>query len=232
LTPTETVPGSAVAGTAATIVESLHEDTAAFTPPKVTRPVPWLAPKLDPVIVTDVLAGPDVGEIADTPDATGPEVTVNIVSPRNDVAILLLVTIKSPVVAPGGTIATTIVGDQLVVVALVPLKVTLPETPRFAPLMSTVAPTGPATGDKLVMAGTTTKRTLLLQTRPLLTATSEKPGGALIGTETTMVVSLQEETGAATPPKWTEPDPWVLPKDVPFIVTSVPLMPMKVPPKS
>ena len=59
-----------------------------------------------------------------------------------------------PAVAPPGTDATTLVGLQLVGVAVTPLKVTVPIVdPKFAPVIVTGVPTGPDVGFRLVMAG-------------------------------------------------------------------------------
>src|SRR5438105_13692911 len=63
------------------------------------------------------------------------------------------VTTTLPVVAPLGTDATMLVALQLVVLAVVPLKVTVPVVPKFAPVMVTAVPTGPEVGFRLVMAG-------------------------------------------------------------------------------
>src|ERR1700728_3533922 len=60
-----------------------------------------------------------------------------------------------PAVAPPGTDATTLVGLQLVGVAVSPLKVTVPIVdPKFVPAIVTGVPTGPDFGLRLVMAGT------------------------------------------------------------------------------
>jgi hypothetical protein len=77
--------------------------------------VPFVAPKFVPVIVTDVATGPVVG---DSVVMLGATVTVNgrlSVRPPT-------VTTTFPVVAPAGTVATMLVADQLVVVAVVPLN--------------------------------------------------------------------------------------------------------------
>src|SRR5947208_17122626 len=63
------------------------------------------------------------------------------------------VTTTLPVVAPPGTDATMLVALQLVVLAVVPLKVTAPVVPKFVPVMVTAVPTGPVVGFRLVIAG-------------------------------------------------------------------------------
>jgi len=61
-TVTTTEPVVAPAGTAATILVALHELGVAVTPLNFTVLLPWVAPKVVPVIVTDAPTGPDVGE--------------------------------------------------------------------------------------------------------------------------------------------------------------------------
>jgi hypothetical protein len=48
-----------------------------------------------------------------------------------------------------------LVAVQLVVVAGVPLNVTVPEDPKLVPVIVTAVPTGPEVVDRLVMAGAT-----------------------------------------------------------------------------
>ena len=78
-----------------------------------------MAPKLPPLIVTDVPTAPDVGfKLV----ILGAETTVNV-TPL--LALPPTETTTFPVVAPGGTGATIEVVVQLVGVALVALKVTV-----------------------------------------------------------------------------------------------------------
>ena len=66
------------------------------------------------------------------------------------------VTTTLPVVAPVGTFATMLLAPQLVMVAVVPLNLTvlLPcVDPKLDPAMVTDAPTAPEVGDKLEMVG-------------------------------------------------------------------------------
>jgi hypothetical protein len=67
----------------------------------------------------------------------------------------LLVTTTLPVDAVEGTVATIVVEFQLVVVAVNPLKVTLPDEPKLYPLIVTEAPTGPDVGERLRIVGRT-----------------------------------------------------------------------------
>ena len=97
--------------------------------------------------------------------ATSLSVVVWVVSPQFNVTAKLTpllatpptVTITFPVVAPVGTVATTLVALQLVtVVAGVPLNVTvlLPWlAPKFVPAIVTNVPTGPDAGLTLVIVG-------------------------------------------------------------------------------
>jgi hypothetical protein len=61
-TVTSTLPLVALAGTATTIVLLLQLVGAPIVPLNVTVLLPWTAPKFEPVIVTAVPRGPDVGE--------------------------------------------------------------------------------------------------------------------------------------------------------------------------
>jgi hypothetical protein len=65
------------------------------------------------------------------------------------------VTTTFPVVAPLGTVVTMVVLFQLVVVAVVPLNLTLfPEdVPKLVPVIVTEVPTGPDVTERLVMFG-------------------------------------------------------------------------------
>src|SRR5690242_20118479 len=99
LTVTTTLPVVAAAGTVATTLVALQLVTVAATPLNVTVLVPWVEPKLEPLMVTDVPVAPEVGEIV---VMLGGGITVNVTP-------LLLtppaaVTITLPVVAPAGTV--------------------------------------------------------------------------------------------------------------------------------
>jgi hypothetical protein len=61
LTVTTTGPVEAVAGTGTVIELAFQFVGVAVTPLNVTVLVPWVAPKFDPLIVTGVAIGPDVG---------------------------------------------------------------------------------------------------------------------------------------------------------------------------
>src|SRR5437588_12110993 len=64
-----------------------------------------------------------------------------------------VVTATFPLVAPLGTEVTMLVALQLVVAAVMLLNVTVPEAPKFVPVMVTCVPTGPEFGFKFVMVG-------------------------------------------------------------------------------
>jgi hypothetical protein len=63
------------------------------------------------------------------------------------------VTTTFPVVAPDGTVVTIVVEFQLLVVAVVPLNVTVPEDPKFVPVIVTCVPTAPVVGFRLAITG-------------------------------------------------------------------------------
>lgn len=98
---------------------ALHDDAPAVFPPIVTEPLPWLAPKLDPVIVTEL---PDV-ELGDTLAMLGAGKTLKA-TPL--LAIPLALTTTLPVVAPLGTDVIILVSLQLQGTAATPLNVTVP----------------------------------------------------------------------------------------------------------
>jgi hypothetical protein len=122
----------------------------AVVPLNVT--VPFVDPKLEPAIVTTVPTGPLAGV---RPVTLGAVLVVTV----NGFALLAApptVTTTFPVVAPAGTGTTTLVADQLVGVAVVPLNVTVLVpfvAPKFDPAIVTAVPTGPLTGVRLVIAG-------------------------------------------------------------------------------
>ena len=145
------MPVVAPAGTGATMAVALQEVGVAVVPLKVTVLVPWDAPKFVPEIVTGVPTGPDVGFNVEIEG--GGTVTVNV-TPL--LAIPPTVTTTLPVVAPAGTGTVMLEALQLVGVAVVPLNVTVLvpcEAPKFAPVMVTEVPTGPAVGLTLVIVG-------------------------------------------------------------------------------
>ena len=114
-----------------------------------------------------------------------------------------------PVVAPPGTVTVMLVALQLVTLAVVPLKLAVPDPcvdPKFVPVIVTAAPTAPVVIDRLVMlgAGTTVKLNPLLFT-PVFTTTF--PLVAPVGTVTAILVALQLVAVAAVPLNFTVPVP-------------------------
>jgi hypothetical protein len=138
------------------------------------------------------------------------------------------VTTTLPVVAPLGTGAAMLVGDQNVGAAALPpnVNVLVPcVAPKFAPAIETSVPPGPEVGETLVVLGTAVKVTPLLACPPTLTTTG--PVAAALGSGTTMLVELQlvGVAVAVPPPKNTALVPCVAPKFVPVIVINVPAVP-------
>ena len=150
-TATTTLPVVAPAGTGATMLVALQLVGVAPIPLKVTVLVPWLAPKLAPLIVTDVPRTPDVG--LRPVMLGGGTVTVKL-TPL--LATPPTVTTTLPVVAPAATGTTMLVAAQLVGVAAVPLNVTVLVPcviPKLAPVIVTDMPTNPDVGFRLAMLG-------------------------------------------------------------------------------
>jgi hypothetical protein len=133
-----------------------------------------------------------------------------------------------PVVAPVGTVVTMLIALQLVGVASVPLKLTVPVPsvePKFVPVIVTEVPTTPEVTERLVIFGAdaNVKATALLD--PPIALTITFPVVAPDGTGTAMVDALQLVGAAAVPLKVTDPVPWVAPKFAPAMATSAPTAP-------
>jgi len=62
-----------------------------------------------------------------------------------------VVTLTGPVVAPSGTVASIVVSEVTVKLALTPLKATAVAPVKFVPLISTLVPAGPLAGVKPVI---------------------------------------------------------------------------------
>jgi hypothetical protein len=147
---TTTFPLVALDGTGATMLVALQLVGVAAVPLNLTVPLPWVEPKLDPVIVTEAPTTPDVGERL---LMFGAGTTAKL-TPLLD--LFETVTTTFPVVAPVGTVATMLVALQLVAVAVVPLNLTVLVPwvePKFVPVIVTEAPTAPEDGDKFEMVG-------------------------------------------------------------------------------
>jgi len=147
---TTTFPVVAPAGTGTTMLVADQLVGVAVVPLNFTEPVPCVAPKFAPAIVTDAPTGPDVG---DRLVMLGVESTVKVTPLLLTPAAL---TTMFPVVAPAGTGATILVALHVVTVAAVPLNVTVLVpcvAPKFEPPIVTAMPAAPDAGDRLVMDG-------------------------------------------------------------------------------
>ncbi len=223
LANTTTLPVVAPLGTVTVMLVALQLVTDAAVPLNFTVPLPWLEPKLVPVITT---VAPIAPVVIDKLVTLGADTTVKL-----DPLLFtpLANTTTFPVVAPLGTVTVTLVALQLVTVAAVPLNFTVPLPwlePKFVPVMTTVAPTAPVVIDRLVMPGaeTTVKLFPLLFT-PLANTTT-LPVVAPLGTVTVMLVALQLDTVAVVPLNFTVPLPWLEPKLVPVMTTVAPTAPV------
>jgi hypothetical protein len=187
-------------------------------PLNVTLPLPWLEPKFEPDMVTVVPTVPDVGERLEMLGAaTTVKLTPLLATPPAAVTTTL------PVVAPDGTTAVMLLALQLEIVAVFPLKATLPLPwlgPKFDPAITTDAPTAPVLGVKLLMLGAavTVKETPLLVPPPLpLTVTTTFPVVAPLGTVAVMLVELKLVMVADLPLKVTVALDLLEPKLLPAI---------------
>jgi hypothetical protein len=192
-TVTTTLPVVAAEGTVA-LSTVLLQVAVAVTPLNVTVLLPWLKPKLLPLIVTEVPAFPEVG---DTLVITGVGRTVKLLPL---LSIPATCTTTFPVVAPAGTSALMVVEVQLDALAGMPLNFTvlLPGLdPKFVPVTVTDAPTAPDVGDRLLMLGATVNNTPLLATPDTVTTTF--PVKAPVGTFVMMMPELQLVMVAVVP---------------------------------
>jgi hypothetical protein len=124
-----------------------------------------------------------------------------------------------PLWTPEGVATTIRVLLQILIVALAPLNVTLPDVvPKFVPSIATWLPTGPEVGNRLVIdGGGTVNRTPLLDIP--LAVTTTLPVVARVGTTAKIDAAPQLVTVALIPLNVTVPA--VVPKFVPVIVTDV-----------
>jgi hypothetical protein len=182
-TVTTTEPVEAPEGIGALIDVLVQVVGVAMMPLKVTELLPWLVPKLLPLIVTVVPTGPKLG---DKLVMLGAELTVKVTAL---LATPPTVTITGPVVAAAGTGMTICDAAQFCATPAVPLKVTLLEpcaSPKFVPAMVTGLPTPPDEGDREAMLGVgrTVNVTPLLATPLAFTTTG--PVSAPAGTKATI----------------------------------------------
>lgn len=144
---TTTGPVVPPSGTGTPILFMLQVVGDASTPLKVTVLAPCVSPRLDPLIVTSVPAGPDSGEIPEIVGTTTVKFRALLGAPPT-------VTSTGPLVAFPGTGTLIVVAFQLAGVAVVPLNVTVlvPWTdPKFDPVIVNELPTDPEDEEMLAM---------------------------------------------------------------------------------
>jgi len=221
LTATTTLAGPAARLGTVTLIElSVQDVTGAGVDPNCTVP-PGAGPKCAPLIVTDAPGGAEGGESLTT---IGRLLTVN-----GERALVPLSTDTTKSTGPGatlGTVAVIEVSDHGgVTVAVVVPNFTVPGVvPRFAPLIVTDVPGGPAGGDSRLMLGGLVKVNVAGGLSALLTVTTMFVGpGATLGTVT--VTELSDHGGvtvAVVVPNFTALSACWVPNFVPLIVTDVP----------
>ncbi len=151
------LPVVAPDGTAAVILDGeFTVNEVAETPLNLTEvvvnPVPL---KFEPLIVTEVPTGPEVGENELIVGAGG---LVTVKLPELVAVPPGVVTLILPVVAPDGTVAVILVGEFTVnEIAETPLNLTEvvvnPVPLKFEPLIVTEVPTGPEVGENELIVG-------------------------------------------------------------------------------
>jgi len=160
---TEINPVDAPTGTVAMI--SVADTTVKVTAGVPLKSTPVAVARLLPLICTLVPTGPLAGE---KPVIVGGGVTVKLLGVSDaDVAVPpAVVTDTRPVEAPAGTIAVIFMSVLTVKLAAVPLKLTAVAPLKPVPLMTTLVPTTPLVGLKLVIVGVTVKFVVLVAVPP------------------------------------------------------------------
>jgi hypothetical protein len=158
----------------------------ALTPLNLTRVAPV---RFEPLITTDVPTGPVVGEN----DVMDGPVTVKV--SRLVAVPPVAVAVISPVVAPLGTVARTLVAEMKdEAVACTPLNLTVGGLVKLRPKMSTTVPAVPVTGENELITGAaelTVKLLTLVPTPPgVVTFTTPVE----VPTPTVARISLAETT--------------------------------------
>jgi hypothetical protein len=194
----------------------LFRVNVAETPLKATAEAPA---KFVPVMTTEVPIGPDTGEkpviVIVAPVPTVKSVELEVVPPG-------VVTAIFPVVAPEGTVAVILVVEFSVKVAVTPLKVTAEALLKVLPLMTTLVPTGPEPGEKLVMVGGT-RNEAVLDAAPAALVTLILP---VVAVEGTVAVIWVGESIVKVAPAALNATALDVSKLVPVMTTEVPEMPL------
>jgi hypothetical protein len=149
-TVTTTLPLVAPLGTGTTMLVMLQLVGVADTPLKVTVLAPRVAPKPDPLMVTDPPTAPAAGARLVIAGTT--------VYAKPLLATPTTVTTRGPLVAAAGIGTTILVLLQLVGVAAAPLNVTVLvpwAAPKPDPVIVTEPPTEPDVGETLLISGVT-----------------------------------------------------------------------------
>ena len=210
------VPVVAPAGIVAVI--EVGETTVKEVAGVVLNITPVAPRKLVPAMVTVAPTMPEVGVKLVTVGAGTVKLVAEVPVPT------AVVTTKGPIVAPTGTVVLIDVVVFVAIVAATPLNVTAVALPKFVPVIVTVVPTTPDTGEKLVIVGgpITVKLALLIPV-PLGPVTLILPEDAPTGTVAVIDVAeitVNEVAGVVL--KFTVVAPRKL---VPVIITAVPTIP-------
>lgn len=163
-------------------------DAPAVVPLKVTSVAPV---KAVPVITTDVVVTGPLEGVKLVMD--GAATTVKSAAEVPVPPVLLTATV--PVVAPEGTVTVIVVAEFTVQVnAAVPLKVTFVTLVNPVPVMTTVSPTLPEVGSKVIEAGVAGRitRSAALVAVPPVVLTTIRPVEAPTGTVS--IVKLVPDT--------------------------------------
>lgn len=184
------VPVMAPAGTVVVIVRGVAANAAAI-PLNVTASVPA---RPVPLIVTDVPTIPLVGAKLVIVGVTVKFVVLATTPP----AVVIVI---GPVTAAAGTTATICVDVSLVIVPATPPNLTDTAPARLVPVIVTLVPVGPLSGEKPLLASIVglTRKLLALVAAPYGVVTMIRPEVAPFGTTATIWLAISLVMVAATP---------------------------------
>jgi hypothetical protein len=224
LTVTDINPDVAPGGTVVVMLVAVEEETVASVPLKRTIFSVGVVLKLVPVMVMVVPSAPLLGVKL---EMVGEATTIKLVGALF-IVTPLVVTEIGPDAAPEGTEVVMLVAFEDVTVALMPLKATVGEGPKFVPVIMTTAPGAPLPGLNPVMVGVgrTVNDGPVIVTPFNVTVTD--PVVAPAGTDVVNFLPLGFEsvTTASVPLNLTTFCEAVVLKLSPFIVTVAPTAPL------
>jgi hypothetical protein len=170
---------------------------------------------------------PVITTLVPTPPLVGKKLV--IVGAKTTVKLLALVAVPpgvvtaiGPVVAPAGTVAVIWVEELTVKLALVPLNLTEVAPARLVPAITTLVPTGPLVGLKLVIVEEVTLKAAMLVAVSVGVKMLIGPVVAPVGTTAVIWIGASTVKPAGVPLNWTAVAPL---KFAPVMTTEAPKLP-------